>query len=157
MPGFAIGEGNWAVRTYTVATASTLSQGTAVCISNATGREISEYSGGQQGLLGFTLAASANSLPAGKIQVAVPITRECTAWCDMPTGILASSLSYFDCLGLYKPSTQGVTSYITLAYTSAASRCVQLTGRYDSLISRVEVAFIGNAQQFASISTTSIQ
>lgn len=156
MAGFILGRGNWEIRDFTVATASNFSQGTAVCISNATGREISEYSGGQQGMLGISLAASANSLPSGKIQVAIPRDRTCTAFADFPAGIAASALSMFETYGLYKVG--GVTSCITTAYTSAVSRQVQIIGPAStSGSSKVEVAFTALANQYGSLSTTSIQ
>lgn len=155
MTGFRMAGGRWDIRSFTAATASAISQGTAVCISNATGRQISEYSGGQQGILGFTLGPSANSLPTGKIQVAIPVSRDCTAWADVPTGIGSSTLSLFEVVGIYKVG--GVCSFVTTAAYSAVSRQVQIVGALDSDHSRIEVAFVGLGQQFASISTTSIQ
>lgn len=154
MAGFVPGRGDWIYERFTLATASNISRGTAVCISNATGRQISEYSGGQQGLLGFLTHASLSSLPAGQGIVAIP-RAGCTAWCDVPTGLASSSLSQFDCFGIYKAN--GVCSYITTAYTSAASRCVEIYGPVDSNLSRVEVAFLLNPAQLWSVSTTSIQ
>jgi hypothetical protein len=154
MAGFVEGRGDWYFETFTLAPASSMSRGTAVCISNATGRQISEYSGGQQGLLGFLKHASANSLPAGKGIVAIP-RDGCTAFCDVPTGLTASSLSQFDSFGLYKPS--GVCSYLTTAMTSATSHVVEVVGPCDSSVSRIEVTFIRAASQYWSASSTSIQ
>ncbi len=155
MAGFVTARGDWMYERFTLATASAISQGSLVCISNATGREISEYSGGQQGVLGILTHPSANSLPKGKCIVALP-RAGCTAYCDVPTGLASSSLSQFDAMGIYK-GAQGTTSYITTVYTSAASKIVEIYGPVDSTLSRVEVAFIQNSQQVWSVSTTSIQ
>lgn len=154
MAGFMEGKGDWYYERFTLATASNISRGTAVCISNATGRQISEYSGGQQGLLGFLKHASLSSLPAGQGIVAIP-RPGCTAWCDVPTGLAASSLSIFDSFGITK--VNGVTSYITTAAYSAASRVVEVVGPLDSATSRIEVTFITGPNQYWSASSTLIQ
>lgn len=149
--GFRMGTGEWLYRTYTVTSTSTLSPGTAVALAGA--RTVSEYSGGQAGLLGFITHDSMNSLPSGKIVVAIP-GRDATAWVDVPSNLAASALSAGESYGIYKVGN--LCSFLTDAAYSAASRCVTLTGVYDSTASRAEVTINGIVRQFASHTSTNI-
>ena len=145
MPGFIEARGEWEYRTMTLTATSDLSQGTAVCIAAA--RTVSEYSGGQAGILGFLKHPSVNSLPAGQVIVAIP-KAGCTALADIPSGIAASSLSLGEAYGIYKVG--GVTSYLTTAAYSDASRVISIVGPYNSTTSKVEVQFLSEAFQFYS-------
>lgn len=149
--GFKSGTGEWIYRTFTVTSTSTLSPGTAVAYAAA--RTVSEYSGGQAGILGFITHDSMNSLPAGKVVVAIP-GRDATAWLDVPSNLAASALSAGESYGIYKVGN--LCSFITDAAYSAASRCVTSTGVYDSTLSRIEVTINSVARQFPSHTSTNI-
>lgn len=149
MPGIKEGRGQWDYRLLTLTSASTISQGSAVVLAGA--RTVSEYSGGQGGILGFIKHDSQQSLPAGKAVIAIP-RAGCTAFIDVPTGVVASALSLGESYGLYKLTN--FCSYLTTGYTSAASRVVSLVGTLDSTTSTIEVAFLQDALQFNS--TTSV-
>lgn len=146
MAGFVEGRGDWEYRLLTLTAASVLTKGTAVALAAA--RTVSEYSGGQAGLLGFAKHNSANSLPAGKILVAIP-KPGCTAFADVPTGLAASALSLGESYGIYAASG-GVVSAVTNAAYSDGSRVVAIVGPIDSTLSRIEVSFLGEASQFYS-------
>lgn len=152
MAGFIEARGNWDYRLLDLTAASTLTKGTAVALAGA--RTVSEYSGGQAGLLGFIKHNSGNSLPAGKAVIAIP-RDGCTAYADVPTGLTASSLSLGEAYGIYAASG-GVVSAITTAAYSDASRVVEIVGPIDSTFSRIEVAFLGEASQFWSDDSTPI-
>lgn len=152
MAGITAGRGDWEYRLLTLTAASVITKGSAVGLAAA--RTVSEYSGGQAGLLGFILHNSGNSIPAGKGLIGIP-KPGCTAFVDVPTGIAASSLSFGECYGLYQSG--GITSFLTTGYTSAASRVVEVVGPIDTATSRIEVSFAVNSAQVYSFSTTSIQ
>lgn len=151
MAGFIEGRGNWFYDLMDVTAASNISQGTAVGLAGA--RTVSEYSGGQAGLLGFLKHASIDSLPAGKVIVAIP-TPGCTAFCDVPTGIGASTISVGETFGITKSG--GVTSFITTAAYSAASRVVTVVGPIRTADSRIEVSFPLAGGQFFSTTSTNV-
>lgn len=152
MAGIVEGRGDWEYQLMNVTTASVITRGSAVALAAA--RTVSEYSGGQAGLLGFIKSNSANSLPSGKVLVAIP-KPGCTAFIDVPTGIAASSLSFGECYGLYQSG--GVTSFLTTAAYSDASRVVNVVGVCDSTLSRIEVTFLSDAGQKYSNNTVAIQ
>jgi len=120
-----------------------------------TARTVSEYSGGEAGYLGISMAASLDSHPTGKLVIAIP-KDGCTAWADIPTGVAASSLSLGQKWGLYKSATSGPISFVTTGYTSAASYCVSIVGPVNSADSTVEVAFIQDGAQFYSTASTAV-
>lgn len=152
MAGFIEGRGEWEYRLLPLTAASTITQGDAVALSTA--RTVSLYSGGQAGLLGFIKHDSADSMPAGKCVVAIP-KPGCTAFCDVPTGIAASSLSRGETYGIY--ASGGNTSFITTAAYSDASRSVVIVGEIaTSPASRIEVTFLSDAFQFYSNNTVSL-
>ena len=150
MPGIKEGRGDWEYQTMTLTAASNLSQGTGVALAAA--RTVSEYSGGQAGLLGFLKHPSANSLPAGQVIVAIP-KPGCTAFVDVPTGLAASALSLGQTYYLYKAG--GVTSYVTNSLTSGG--VVTIVGPINSTNSTIEVSFALNAGQYYSSGSVSIQ
>jgi hypothetical protein len=150
MAGFSEGRGNWEYRL--LAHNSVISQGAGVGL--ATTRLVSTYSGGQAGFLGFAKHASMNSLPSGKLVVAVP-KPGCTAFCDVPTGMLSSVLSIGETYGIY--AVGGSTSYITDAAYSAASRVVTIVGPCDTATSRIEVSFPAAGGQIYSTASVNIQ
>jgi len=137
--GMVEGRGKWTHREFTTTSTATFVKGCAVTIA-ATGNTLSEYSGGGPGFLGIALGNSVNSLPASKVQVAIPNGPECTAYVDVPTGLVASKFSIGWAFGLYKVGN--FMSYLTTAYTSDVSTPLQVVGPCDSTLSRIEVAFI---------------
>ena len=149
MAGFQEGRGDWEYRL--LDHNSVITKGAAVGLAGT--RLVSTYSGGQAGLLGFVKHNSLNSLPVGKVLVAVP-KPGCTAFCDVPTGIGASSLSVGESYGLY--ASGGLTSYITTAYTSAASRVVTVVGPVNTATSQIEVSFPLAGGQIYSTTSTNI-
>lgn len=151
MAGFILGRGEWEYRLFDLTATSNISKGTAVALAAA--RTVSEYSGGQAGLLGILMHASVDSIPAGKCVVAIP-KPGCTAFADVPTGITASSLSLGESFGIYKPA--GVTSVITTAAYSDASRVVNVVGAIDSATSKIEVAFLAQPGQHYSVNSVVI-
>ncbi len=152
MAGIVEGRGDWEFRLYPLTAASVITQGDAVCLAAA--RTVSLYSGGQAGLLGFAKHDSADSLPAGKVLVAIP-KHGCTAFINVPTGIAISSLSLGETYGLYPVG--GSTSFLTTAAYSDASRVVSLVGPIDSATSRIEVNFLSDSFQHYSNNTVAIQ
>ena len=151
MPGLREARGDWTYRRLTITSASTLSPGTAVSLAGA--RTVSEYSGGQAGILGFIKHDSMDSLPSGQAIIAIP-TPGCTAYADVPTGVAASALSIGWIYGLYKVTNH--CSYITDATYSDASRVVQVVGPIDSDLSRIEVSFQAEAVQFFSVTSNAL-
>lgn len=151
MAGFREARGDWEYRLYDLTATSNLSQGTAVALAGA--RTVSEYSGGQAGLLGFLKHPSQNSIPAGKVIVAIP-KPGCTAWADVPTGVAASALSLGQSYGIYKSG--GVCSFITDAAYSDDSRVVNIVGALRSDASQIEVSFLIDAGQHYSVNSTDI-
>ncbi len=72
--------------------------------------------------------------------MAIPNGPECTAYVDVPTGLVASKFSIGWAFGLYKVGNNA--SILTTAYTSDVSTPIQVVGVCDSNLSRIEVAFI---------------
>ena len=66
--GFVAGQGDqWEIREFTTNSAATFLKGSAVALNGA--RDVVEYASTMSQFLGFSLGDSANSLPAGKVQM----------------------------------------------------------------------------------------
>ena len=145
------GAGQWEIREYATNSAATFLKGSAVAFNGA--RDVVEYTSVMSGLLGFALNDSVNSLPAGKVQVAIP-RPGCTAWVDMAPGLVASKLSAGQAMGIGKRANY--MSFYTDDCASVFSRVVESTGRYDSARSRIEVSFTQNNAEIYSTSSVSV-
>jgi hypothetical protein len=102
--------------------------------------------------LGVAQHASADSLPDGKILVAVPKYPGAEMTCDVPTGLDASDVSYGITLGIYGANAR--TSAITTLHVSAFSDIVTSEGEYDSSLSRLKVSVNANFVVGAQSSNT---
>lgn len=152
MPGLVPCRGAWEYELFNTGSAVTFRQGSLVQF--AADRTLSEYSGGEPNFLGIAMHNSVNSVPAGKVLVAVPTNGNCTALADVPAGLTASQLSLGESLGITKSGN--TVSVITTGFTSSASRCVVVRGACRiSPVSQIEVAFITDmATYLSSISQT---
>ena len=100
--------------------------------------------------LGVAMNDSLNSLPVGTCVLAIP-RAGCTAYVDLLTTEATSGMSFGQAGSIV--SANGRTSSFSLLATSVWSRMVEIVGPVDSLASRVEVAFIQNAQTIYSTSS----
>lgn len=135
--GFIPARGPWVYRDFTTLSTATFVKGSLVKLHAS--RVVSEYSGGEANLLGIALHDSVNSLPVGKVTVAIPAPL-CTAVCDVPTGLAASALSLGQSYGIYKSGN--TVSTITDQFTSSASKIVTIISPVNSALSTIEVSFL---------------
>lgn len=115
-----------------------------------TDRQCSRISGGANGVLGVALADSADSLPATKAQVLIPLPGS-VFLADVPAGIAASSVSLGQTLGVY--SVSGYNSYITTSYTSEDGRPFTVAGPMNSAFSKIPVEIRASQAIFASVTS----
>jgi hypothetical protein len=146
MPGLIPGRGRWLNRTVDITAASTFTNGDALGVAPA--RTASLYSGGAPNFLGIAQGDSANSVPSGKIVVAISSGPECTLIADVPTGVAASALSFGQSVGLY--AVGGRTSYVTTSYTSDTGRPFFVAGPINSANSTIELGFKPNTGVYGS-------
>ena len=100
--------------------------------------------------LGVATNDSLNSLPVGYVTLAIP-RPGCTAYIDVPTGEVASGLSFGQTGSII--SANGRTSAWSGIQTSVWSKVVEIVGPLDSNLSRIEVAFIQNTAVIYSTSS----
>lgn len=147
MAGLVPGRGEWVYRTLNITAASTFTNGDALGVAGA--RTVSLYSGGAANFLGIALGNSANSIPSGKIVVAIANGPECTLIADVPTGVAQSALSFGQSVGLY--AVGGSTSYVTTSYTSDTGRPFFVAGEaINSARSTIELGFKPNTGVYGS-------
>ena len=132
--------GDWEYRQFDTTSTATFRKGSLVKFA-ATTFLLSEYSGGEPFIVGIALHNSADSLPSGKVLVAVPGSGS-YARADLPTGVVASSLSIGVTCGFAKSGD--TVSTVTFSYTSAAGRLAVISGPYNSTNSTVEVQFLNS-------------
>ena len=151
--GFVPSEGRWEIRQYDTASAATFLKGSLVAFDGA--RNLVEYTSRMSSYLGVALQDSANSLPAGKVQVAIPIPG-CIATTDVAPGLAASSISIGEAMGIGKRGNY--MSYVTDDTASIWSAVVTIAGSHDSTSgnSRIKVAFIQLASELFSISSLTV-
>lgn len=137
---------------------STLAQaqfvkGDIVCLDHA--RLVSVYTSTQSGMFGVATHDSLNSLPAGYAIIAVPLPGA-TAYVDSITTEVASALSFGQSGSFF--SRYGHTSILTMqpGGGSSFSFLAQVVGPIDSTLSRIEVTFLGQTQQYASVSSSTL-
>ena len=145
-----LGRGNWEYRLLNVLSTATFVQGAIVKLNGA--RNVAEMTSNvtDTSLLGVAMHSSANSLPAGKVLVAIP-RQGCTAFAPLASGWAASSLSLGQAVAFVKSGN--TFSAIT---TSPVTFHAEIVGPINSTTSRVEIAFLGNALQFYSNATNAI-
>jgi hypothetical protein len=135
---------------------STFRKGSLVALSTA--RNVRLYDSADSGYLGIAMNASVDSLPAGKVLVAIP-RPGCTAYADCFTGMATSVVSIGQAMGLCVGNQSGDSTYlsfITTLATSVFSRIATIVGPVDSANSRVEIAFVQNEATFYSTSSVSL-
>lgn len=153
--GITPARGDWEYRR---STATTLSQGAfqkgdlvgfsfGRVVSLATSSNMTQY-------LGVAMQDSGNSLPAGKVIIAIP-KPGCTAFVDTLVAEVASNLSWGEAGSIV--SANGRTSTFSKLATSVWSRIVEIAweGTANSADSRVEVAFLLNPATMYSTSSGS--
>lgn len=153
--GIVPSSGNWDYRQYDTTSTATFLKGCLVTFSGA--RTLVERASTDSGYVGIAMSDSANSFPAGKIQVAIP-KPGCTAFVDVTANFASSQLSAGQAWGLDKRGNYN--SYLTTLATSVFSRIVTIVGVIDlgtrSGNSRIEVEFIQNEAIIGSTSSVSI-
>jgi hypothetical protein len=151
--GFVCGEGRWENRLYDTGSAATFLKGSLVALAGD--RTVVEYTSRMSSYLGVALNDSVNSLPQGKVLVAIPIDG-CTATTDVAPGLVISSLSIGEAMGIGKRGNY--MSFVTDDTASVWSAVVTIVGSHDSTSgnSRIKVAFIKNEATLWSTSSVSV-
>ena len=155
-PGLIPARGCWEYRLLPTTSTSTFAKGSLVALSTA--RNVRLYDSADSHYLGIAMSRSVDSLPAGKVNVAIP-GPGCTAYASLFTNMAASTLSIGQAYGLCvgnASANSDVLSYVTTLATSVFSRIVTIVGPPDSVLSRIEVAFIQNEAAFYSTSSVSL-
>lgn len=149
--GFTLGSGPWEIRQFNTNSAATFLKGSLVELNGA--RDVVEYASTSSSCLGIAMHDSVNSLPAGKVLVAIP-KPGCTATCDLAPGLAASVISVGQAQGVGKRGNY--MSFVTDLNSSVWSRIVTIVGAPDSARSRIEVAFIQFGAEIYSTSSVSL-
>lgn len=151
--GFVLGEGPWEIRQYDTASAATFLKGS-LCALN-TARNVVEYTSTMSTYLGIAMQDSVNSLPAGKVLIAIP-RPGCIAVTDVAPGLASSSLSVGEAMGCGKRANY--MSFVTDDTASLHSAVLTIVGSHDSTSgnSRIKVAFNQLQATFYSVSSTTI-
>ena len=128
-------------------------RGDVVCLDHA--RLASLYTSTQSGMFGIATHDSLNSLPAGFATIACPLPGA-TAYIDSLTTDAASNLSFGQAGSII--TRYGRTSCFSAqpAGGSAFSFLCQIVGPIDSALSRIEVEFLMQTQQYASVSSSTL-
>lgn len=151
--GLIPNRGRWEYESFDVLSTATFRQGSLVKLGAA--RTVSEYSGGEASFLGVAMHNSVNSLPAGKVLVAVATSGDCTVIADLLAGDAASGLSLGQTVGIVKSGN--TVSVVTTAYTSSASRPFVVRGPIlASPTSRIELGVLFSGQVYASSASQTI-
>jgi hypothetical protein len=151
--GFVCGEGDWNVRLFNTNSAATFLKGSLVALNGA--RDVVEYTSVMSAYLGVALQDSVNSLPVGKVLVAIP-QNGAIATTDVAPGLVISSLSIGEAMGCGKRANY--MSFVTDDTASVWSAVLTIAGSHDSTSgqSRIKVAFIRNGAELWSNSSVSI-
>jgi hypothetical protein len=151
--GLIPNRGRWEYESFNVLSTATFRQGSLVKLGAA--RTVSEYSGGEASFLGVALHNSANSLPAGRVLVAIPTDPACTVMADLTAGDAASGLSLGQTVGIVKSGN--TVSVVTTVYTSSASRpFVVRSAIITSPTSQIELGMILSGQVYGSSTSQTI-
>ena len=152
--GLVPARGNWEYELFDTGSAVTFRQGSLVQFAGD--RTLSEYSGGEPNWLGIAMHNSVNSVPAGKVLVAIPSAGGgCTAIADLIAGDAASGLSLGQAVGIQKSGN--TVSFVTTGFTSAASKIAVIRGGVRiSPVSAIEVAFLTDSATYLSSTSQTI-
>ena len=150
MAGLIPARGNWEYRLTNQASAATFFKGDALALNGV--REAVRFASTSSQLHGIAMQDSANSLPRGKVIVAIPAPN-CTAYADVDVGIAASALSIGQGKSLYKSGATN-TSYISQLAGSQFSTVCVVAGPLDSALSRIEVAFLTSGGLYSASTST---
>jgi hypothetical protein len=150
MPGFGCIPSNnqWEHRTYDVDSAATFRKGSLVNLTPA--RNVDEFASTDSQFLGVANHNSVDSLPAGKVNLSVPLPGA-KMIVDVPAGFVASELSLGQAGTIYKSGN--TVSYLTVLTGSAMTRHVVICGPLLSATSQIEVALTADGRVFNSGST----
>lgn len=150
--GFTPSSGPWQIEEFTTNSSATFLKGSLVALNGA--RQVVEYASTLSHYLGIALQDSVDSLPATKVQVAIPMPG-CTAYADVAPGVTASVSSIGHAMGVGKRGDY--MSFVTTHGASVFSKIVTVLGPIiTSPVSRVRVAFIQNEALVYSTSSVSI-
>jgi hypothetical protein len=136
--GFRPYRGNWSIRHYTTASASTFKQFAPVSLSSVHLLKEFGTAAANEKLLGVALHASADSFPAGSVAVAIP-GFGATALSNVQTGVAQSSLSRGLCYDMEKSGNN-----LQVDTDSTTSACCMIVGEVNSANSTIEVVFTDN-------------
>ena len=143
--------GDWAYRLLDSNSTATFVQGSLVALNPR--RLLVEYTSVSSAAVGIAMHNSTDSLPAGKVVVAVPAMGECTFWAQ--TGTLAlSALSLGQYVGIKKSGN--TVDQVDATLTSAVSAIGGIYGKVQdtSGVSRIEVYWAPTQWVFGSASST---
>lgn len=151
--GMVPNRGRWEYELFDTTSTATFVKGSLVQLAG--NRQLSEYSGGEASCLGIAMHSSVQSLPAGKVLVAIPTSGACTAIADVLAGDTSSNLSLGEAVSIQKSGN--TVSYVTTVYTSAASNvCVIRGAPILSPTSMIEVGFLTDALVYGSSTSQAI-
>ena len=149
--GFVPASGDWKIRQFTSSSTATFIKGCLVALDE--NRRVVEYVSTYSAYLGVALADSANSTPAGQVQIAIP-TPGCTAFTDVAPGVTQASLATGSWAGIGKRGNY--MSFVTTHMASLWSQPVHMVGHIRSSDSRVEVGFNALPATFWSTSSATL-
>jgi hypothetical protein len=147
--GLQPARGNWKYRLFDSHSTATFVGGSLVAFDVR--RDLIEYSSAQSQPVGIALHASVDSLPRGKVLVAVPLGEECTFYAQTGT-IAVSSLSLGQRVGIIKSGN--TVDQLSVAY-STASQIGYIYGKVldTSTVSKIEVYWTPTGNVWGSLST----
>lgn len=146
--------GDWTYRLLDSNSTATFVKGSAVAL--APDRRVIEYSSVKSAMLGVAMHNSVDSLPPGKVVVAIPNGADCTLMVPMATNLAASALSLGTPVGVTK-SGNTVDRLDEAPQASAFSRIGLIYGPpILSPVSQIEVALVNTAGIFFSSSTVTV-
>jgi hypothetical protein len=143
--------GDWAYRLFDSNSTATFEGGSLVALNPR--RLLVEYTSVSSAAVGIAMHRSVDSLPPGKVLVAVPSGGDCTFWAQ--TGTLAlSSLSLGQYVGIKKSGN--TVDQVDATLTSAVSAIGGIYGpvKDTSIVSKIEVYWAPTQWVFGSASTS---
>jgi len=152
--GLQKARGKWELRTLDSNSTATFVAGSAVGL--LPNRRVGEYQSTMSQWLGIATHSSVDSVPPGKVVVAVPDGGFCTMWVPMATNIARSALSIGTPVGVSK-SGNTVDQLVEAPQASAFSRIGIIYGEpVLSPVSKIEVALTNTAGVWFSSSTITV-
>jgi len=133
--GFRPVRGNWEIREFTQLSTATFRQWAPLELNGA--RTVIEATSAASTILGVALHASVDSLPAGKVLVAMPRDNSAVARAKIETDVAASLISIGQNYNIEKSGNN-----LRVDVDSQASALVQIVGTVDSATSEIDVVFL---------------